>query len=292
MEFELKDFETVIDVTRIANIHYFEFTRQYHTFEDKHPFCELVYVDNGYIYVKANNYSGIVNKNQLIIHTSEETHSLTCPSDIAPNIIIIGFECNSSRLDAFSLAPVTLSEPLQRLLSDIVREGRNVFLPPYDIPNLKDMKKRKEYLFGSDQMIKLKLETFFIELIREVSLPALPQTSLTDALASKTKDIHAYITENFREKITLNDLCFLYNTNKTSLCNHFRSVYGVTIINYLNQLRLTEAKRMLREGNFNLTEIAMQVGFSSIHYFSRVFKQYENCSPSDYIRTIKSKLML
>lgn len=66
---------------------------------------------------------------------------------------------------AFS-APATLSHEEQRLLTNIVREGRAVFLPPYDVPNVKNMKKRRNCIFGADQMVKLLLEQLLIHLIR------------------------------------------------------------------------------------------------------------------------------
>ena len=109
MEFKLKRFKKVMEVTRIANIHYFEFTKEYHTFNDGHPFCELVYVDDGTISVNAENYSGNLKKNQLIIHRSGEVHSLKCSENDAPNVIIIGFECKDYELDVFSSTPAELS---------------------------------------------------------------------------------------------------------------------------------------------------------------------------------------
>ena len=49
MEFVLKNFKKEIIVSRLANIHYFEFTKKFHTKNDSHDFCELVYVDKGKI---------------------------------------------------------------------------------------------------------------------------------------------------------------------------------------------------------------------------------------------------
>ncbi len=288
MEFKLKRFEKVIEVTRIANIHYFEFINQYHTFEDNHPFRELVYVDSGRINIESGSYSGVLSENSIIIHKAGETHSLTCCDDNAPNIIIIGFECISPALDIFAEKPVILSAERQKLLTEIIKEGRTVFLPPYDVPNIADMKKRRDYPFGADQMIKLKLETFFIELIRSVqTVSSKAETAVSD---SKINEIYTYINKNFREKISLDELCFLYGTNKTTLCASFKKAYGDTVINYINSLKIKESKRLLREGEYNLTQISTMLGFSSVHYFSRLFKQYENKAPSDYIRTIKARL--
>lgn len=288
MEFKLKRFEKKIDVTRIANIHYFEFTRQYQTFKDNHAFRELVYVDTGSINVEAENFSGVLTENMLIIHKMGEIHSLTCPDDSAPNVIIIGFECLANELDGFSEMPVVLEDEQQKILTEIIKEGRTVFKAPYDVPNLKDMKKRKDYPFGADQMIKLKLEMLLIELVRSKMTEKTGVDS--EIFDPKTHEIYNYVNKNFRENITLGELCFIFGTNKTTLCSSFKKAYGDTVVGYINYLKIKEAKKLLREGEYNLTEISQMLGFSSVHYFSRMFKKRQGVSPSEYVRTIKARL--
>lgn len=198
--------------------------------------------------------------------------------------------CDSPELDYFSQNPVFLNKEQQSVLTDIIKEGRNVFLPPYDMPNLKNMEKRKDFIFGADQMIKLKLETLLITLIREKDSPGEKYTVLTgDASLS---GVMKYITEHYKEKIVLNELCFLFGMNKTTLCEKFKDSYGDTVITYINKLKIKEAKKIMREGGKNFTEIAELTGFSSIHYFTRTFKKYENKTPGEYIKTIKSRLMM
>jgi len=279
-----------MEVSKIANIHYFEFTKQYHTFKDRHSFRELLYVDSGFINVEADHYTGVLSENQILVHQADEIHSLTCPEEEASNVIIIGFECMAPELDVFAAEPVTLTDGQIKLLTEIIKEGRSVFLPPYDVPNQRDMKKRKEYPFGADQMIKIKLENLFIELIRSKNNEESEQNS--EISDDKMQEIVHYLKENFRGKISLSELCFLFGTNKTTLCHKFRAVCGETVIAYINKLKIKEAKRLLRSGKYNLTEIASLVGFSSVHYFSRIFKQYEKQSPTGYMKTIKSRLML
>lgn len=288
MEFKLKEFQIDISVTKMANIHYFEFLKEYHTFKDKHPFRELVYVDSGKIKVEAEGYNGILTSKQILIHKSNEIHSLSCLGGDAPNVIIIGFECNSSKLDAFSTNVCTLSPELIRTLTEVIKEGRFVFMPPYDIPNLKDMKKRKDFLFGADQMIKIQFERFLIELIRSVETPSIESSNARSD--SKIEEIFNYVTNNYKEKITLDDLCFIFGTNKTTICNSFKNAYGDTVVTYINKLRIKNAKKLMREGEYNLTQLSSMVGFSSIHYFSKIFKSYEKISPTEYLNTIKSKL--
>ncbi len=286
-EFKLKRFHVDIHVTRIANVHYFEFTNKYFTAKDRHPFKELVYVDSGSIDVESEGYRGTLYPKQTVIHKRSEEHSLSCTGD-APNVIIIGFECDCERLDVFSQTPVTLTAEQIRILTDIIKEGRAVFLPPYDVPNVKDMKKRKQYPFGADQMLKLKLEMLLIEMIRS--------TEMSDKGAddkpsdSKIDEIYNYICAHYSERITLDNLCFLFGTNKTTVCKNFKQQYGDTIISFIHKLRIQKAKKLMREGNLNLTQLSAQVGFSSIHYFSKTFKSYEHRSPSEYMHTVKLRL--
>ncbi len=284
MEFKLKDFKIDVTVTRMANIHYFEFTKEYHTFKDEHPFRELIYIDSGNIEVESDGYSGTLGSKQLLIHKNGEVHSLSCIGDSTPNVIIIGFECDCERLDLFSKKAYTLSNELIRNLTEVVKEGRSVFLPPYDVANIRDMKKREDSPFGADQMLKLKLELFLIELIRSIELPSVTNKATQSDI--KLEEIFTYINNNYREKITLDDLCFLFGTNKTTICKSFKSAYGDTVINYINKLRIENAKKALREGNTSLTQLSANLGFSSIHYFSKLFKSFENKSPSEYIASI------
>lgn len=288
MDFLLKSFDVPVNVSRIANIHYFEFTKEYQTVKDKHPFRELVYVDTGMIRVEAESYSGTLNENMMIIHKSEEEHSLKCINDTAPNVIVIGFECDAPELDAFSSEPIILDSNQQRTLTEVIKEGRTVFKGPYDIPNLKDMKKRENYPFGADQMIKLKLEMLLIDIVRSGSSSV--ENSGNESCDTKMLEIREYLKKNFREKITLGELCFLFGTNKTTLCAMFKEAYGDTVIGYLNTLRIKEAKKLMREGEYNLSQISSMLRFSSIHYFSRMFKKKEKISPSEYIKTIKARL--
>lgn len=285
MEFKLLDFDTPMIVSRIANVHYFEFTSEYQTIDDSHNFCELLYVDKGSLSVHADHYSGMLNDHQLIIHRAGETHSLKCLENNFPHVIIIGFECTASQLELFSDTPVTLLPVHRRMLADVLKEGMNLFAPPYDIPNTLEMKKRAEYSFGTEQMLKLSLESFLIALVRD-RVQLHPDTSHLAPVDSKMTLICKYIAEHYTEKILLDNICFLFGTNKTSLCQSFKQEFNITILNYIDKLKLEDAKKLLQEQKLSVTEIAEQLGFNSIHYFCRYFKKHTGLSPREYQETL------
>lgn len=291
MEFILKSFKTDLIVTKLANIHYFEFTPNYHTVNDSHKFCELVYVDKGCIEISSDNYSGSLYQNQMILHGANQNHSLTCNERVAPNIIIIGFECNAEALDKLTRAPLTLSDELQKMLGEIIKETRMVYYPPYNVPNQKNMKKRKEFSFGADQLIKDYLQIFLIKCLRLIGSPKSTQPHKRSVSGTtQIYEVKQYLEENYHQKITLEELCFLFNTNKTSLSVKFKQTFQQTIIDYLNILRIEHTKSLLREGNYTLTQIADSMNMSSVHYLTTLFKKMTNMTPTEYLHTLKETL--
>ncbi len=282
----LHTFRTELCVTRVANMQYFEMPGGYISQPDCHPFCELIYVDSGEVAVESARFSGRLSKNELLIHSAGEVHSLLC--EAAPSIVIIGFECTSPHLSPFGAAPMPLSEELQRTLVEIIKEGRNVFLPPYDIPNRTDMQKRADFPFGADQLIRNLLECFLLKLIREREVPVLGEDAQADE-GRRAGEILRYLENNYREKITLEELCFLFGTNKTTLTKNFRHLTGKTVMEHLANLRLRSAKALLREGQHSITEIAELLNFSSVHYFTRFFRKHEKMTPSEYVRSLRAR---
>ena len=93
-----------------------------------------------------------------------------------------------------------------------------------------------------------------------------------------------YVYENFREKITMQDICTALGRTKSAICPAFKEKYGITVMDYLTELRMDEAKKMLSETDMTVSEISEEVGFSDTSYFSKVFCKAVGKSPSSYRR--------
>ena len=286
MFFTLQPSIIEMDVSSIANLQYFEFQDAFHSMQDSHDFCELLYVEQGALMIYAENYSGKLAENEMIIHRPNELHSLETFDNVAPHVIVIGFECSCEKLQLFSQKPVTLTSDQSRSLARIMQEGMSIYEPPYDVPNTGYMPKRAEYPFGADQLIKIGLEAFLIGLVRNAQAGDAAEDSLS--AVGSIQAVHQYLQENFRTRITLANLCFLFGINKTALCQGFKEIYGTTILNYINDLRIAEAKNFLVQGDRSITEISEALGFSSVHYFCRLFKKSTQLSPTEYAKVIRS----
>ena len=88
-----------------------------------------------------------------------------------------------------------------------------------------------------------------------------------------------YIHSNYMKKITLKDIgeCTSYNPDYASKL--FRRETGKTVVEYINQYRITKAKTMLLDPSLPITEIAARCGFQSVNYFSSVCRQFTGKSP-------------
>ena len=92
-----------------------------------------------------------------------------------------------------------------------------------------------------------------------------------------------YINEHFNS-YELNNKCIAESIGLTPnyLTSIFKLHIGLSVHKYLNNVRINNAKRMIEEGDKNLTEIAFDSGFKSIHSFSKIFKREVGLSPSFY----------
>ena len=103
--------------------------------------------------------------------------------------------------------------------------------------------------------------------------------------AVKRRDIQQiklYLDERYQEKLTLESAAETFFINKHYLARLFKEQYGVTLTAYLQQVRITHAKHLLRFTDKKVEEIRIECGMGALPYFSRVFKKMEGISPSEY----------
>lgn len=90
--------------------------------------------------------------------------------------------------------------------------------------------------------------------------------------------IHIHLNSN----LTLTQLAEKFGYNKDYLSRYFKKQTGMTILKYINSMRILKAKELLCESAFSIKEIAYQLGFKDDKYFMKQFKKSENITPSKY----------
>lgn len=100
--------------------------------------------------------------------------------------------------------------------------------------------------------------------------------------------IAQYINANYRENLTLTSLSEKFFISPYYLTRIFKSSTGFTIVEYLNNIRIKQAQKLLMESKWKMDKISESCGFGSISHFGRVFKSITGCSPIQYRSSSKS----
>jgi AraC-like DNA-binding protein len=100
--------------------------------------------------------------------------------------------------------------------------------------------------------------------------------------AKNWQDIKEYLDNHYQEKISLDELASLFYINKFYLTRVFKEQYGLSIYSYLQQIKITHAKQLLRFTDDTLESISLACNMGDPTYFSRTFKKIEGISPGEF----------
>lgn len=101
-------------------------------------------------------------------------------------------------------------------------------------------------------------------------------------LSPLVKEAVTSIRFTLDEPISLNSLADMLGVHPSYLSRAFKKEMGITLTDYINKLRIEEAKYMLDQGNVSVSETALSVGYNDPNYFSKVFTKLEHMTPHDY----------
>lgn len=111
--------------------------------------------------------------------------------------------------------------------------------------------------------------------------PARPVRSSHHA---RVEPILSFLNQSFPERITLEDLSRRFHISPFYLCKRFRAETGFTVVEYLNQVRIREARRLLEKTDLSILEVSAQTGFNHVSHFGRLFKATTGQTPRAYRR--------
>lgn len=96
-----------------------------------------------------------------------------------------------------------------------------------------------------------------------------------------------FIEENYNEQISLNEIAEYTFVSTYYISRLFKKELGKNFVDYLNEIRITKAKELLKDLRYKTYEVAELVGITDAHYFSKLFKKYESITPSEYRDTVR-----
>lgn len=134
--------------------------------------------------------------------------------------------------------------------------------------------------YMKDMEIYSNLATLLTALLNESKNSSVSSYSVHNK--QNLQNIKKYLDEHYLEKITLEQLSSKFYINKFYLTRIFKEQFGISITNYLLQLRITHAKMLLRFTDMPIDKISHECGMNDANYFSRVFKQVEGITPGQF----------
>ena len=125
------------------------------------------------------------------------------------------------------------------------------------------------------------LDTLLLPLCYMIEL-AYRKSDIPESALSLFQQIVAFIKQNRNQNITSKDICQHFSCSRSYMSTLFNRKMGKSIREYINELRIRDAKVLLKTTNLTVTDIAFTVGFNSSNYFAELFRKKEGLSPLQY----------
>ena len=268
--FNYSNISSSLDISEIYTKFYQEKGTNYNFSGEKHSYWELTYVDKGELLTTIDGVSYHLKQGDLIFYAPMQFHTQSTFEKISSSYLTINFKMNFNHADLLCNKIFSLKRDSYFIVTKLIEELSNDNLYSNDL----SLCYLKELII---QMLRLNNSHFHSK----------PTTHMQQTYENELlNDILLYIDDNIYEKISVSTLCEHFCISTSMLHSLFRKNMNNTAKNYINELKLSKSKELIRNSTHTLSEISEMLGFSSIHYFSKKFKSYFNISPTEYSKSI------
>jgi AraC-like DNA-binding protein len=260
--------------TRV-DIGYKERHPEYTSTDSGHDFWELLYVDRGRLNLFVDGRPVTISQDELAIILPHQAHGVGPSGAVAPFYVTAHFDTNLEALRSLGNTVLKVDEEGRRLLGRMLEE-------------------KVRGGFGSFELARCYLAEFLISAKRlqsgETFVPRLAtyfQINIDDQIVKQATN---YMASNLDKPISLQDVAEAVAVSRSHLEHMFKKHGARSVMSSLQELRIQKAKILLLESTLNVSEIAAECGYSSLHLFSRRFKKLVSICPSEYARMIRAAL--
>lgn len=110
--------------------------------------------------------------------------------------------------------------------------------------------------------------------------------------AKRINKVFDYIFNNFKQDISLQDVASIVHMSSSAFCRFFKTHTNRTLVDFIKEIRIGYASKLLMEGNLNITETCFQSGYNNISNFNKHFKDIKGSSPREFSKKYKSNDVL
>lgn len=292
VEYGFQHLRDVLRVTSLVNIFYRKSPPNFCFPGESHDFWELLYIDKGRLIITAGDRQYLLKSGEIVFHSPGEFHAIDSCENTTANFIVVSFVCKSRYMDYFRHRIMFLTSEERECLYGAIRTAQQVFLPIELSPllPLRSMTRLKDPPFGAEQRIRLYLEQLLISLYqRKDSKPI--QKRVETFMQKKnykqlTRNVYQYLEDHIADKLTLEQIAKELGYSVAQMKKIFKAETSNSVMDTFIRLKVEEAERLIWEGDLNFTQIAEQLGYDNVQYFSRLFKQRTGMSPTECSRSI------
>lgn len=253
-------------VRRILDCWFTKHAKKSHIVHPGHKSYELLYVYEGTLDITLSSGTHPLQPHDLIIYRSDAA-DITVTSDCS--YLTAVFEVNQRKTLHILNHVFHCTSELQQILWKLLIESSE-----------SSYYTRTLMVCYLQEALLLLMQ--FYETINHKTLITDNKSARNDLLS----EILAYMNKRITEPITIEEICHEFYISRSSLQALFKTHLNTSPKNYLLNIKLQKSKELIRENHYTISEIAYRLGFSSIHYFSRLFKKYFNITPSAYLKKI------
>ena len=260
-----------LQVERGYTFFYHEKERGFFFRGEEHSMLELTYVDKGSIHSVAGGQDLVLAQGDMAIYGPNQWHMQYADPDCAPSYITITFDLEGDSLERLLNRKFRTPQKAVLLLQQMLRE------------------RDQEDGYTADMLISL-LSQLLLTILREAEGSSRPPLRTTNAINNENEVVgHAqrYIGQNVRIKLSVPMVAREVGVSPSYLTALFHKNLQISPGEYIRRAKLQESKLMIREGKMNFTEIAQVLQYSTVHHFSRQFKEKFGITPTEYARSIR-----
>lgn len=247
-----------------------------------HTYVEILFVITGHALISIGSERFEVTAGDLLIINSQEIHGVQPVDEIFTEILVIQFEpwvLNPGLGTIFECRYIIPFLQGRVKYSKYLKLDDGSGLKSLLIEMLEDFSRKNA---GYEFNIKGNIYKIFSWLIRNeiIKIPSGIQLNATEM--SRVRNLFEYIEANYQKEITIAGAARIACLSYHHFCRFFKKITGKTFLQYLNFVRVREAEKLILTTDKNISEIALDVGFSSVGGFNKAFKREKSLAPLAY----------
>ncbi|MEZ0487177.1 AraC family transcriptional regulator [Fibrella aquatica] len=115
------------------------------------------------------------------------------------------------------------------------------------------------------------------------------QLTASEAETERMKRVLEFVLKNFRKEIRIEQIASVAGMAPAAFCRYFRKRTGKSFVEYLNELRISHARKLLTQADLSVGQVGFECGFNNISHFHRQFKQQTGTTPMRYQAIYRDK---